>query len=267
MFAPAPRGNRLDAPAWTREPPAAAVDRVRPRIAWALGSPGAARLRCRVARTGRVDDCDVEAELPLGLGFGAAAQRLTAFYRLSEEEAARSRGRAVTLRVKFPPPPVEAPFEAPPAPSAKRLELARRLVDEQAVAAGRRAFEFEILELTSRPPRGTDPKVLDAALEAYRAGANKAISRMVDQFVAVHAAALNEGELEALAAYQKSPAAVAQTERLRPLAVELGKAARYGLARIQDDARARFCKTVDCVVAPPAPAPAPPSPTSGNSGR
>jgi hypothetical protein len=84
-------------------------------------------LWCSIRRGGRPYNCSIYAEKPAGLGFGAAARRLTLMSRI---RPVRRDGRdaydlpvLVTLRFEQPPPAGPAhgaaapPSEAAPAPS------------------------------------------------------------------------------------------------------------------------------------------------------
>ena len=61
---------------WTAAPTAADMAAAYPEKARAQGVGGGAQLVCTAARDGALEDCEILAEAPRGLGFGAAARKL-----------------------------------------------------------------------------------------------------------------------------------------------------------------------------------------------
>lgn len=70
-------------PNWVQRPDAALMTRYYPSRAVDAEADGSATLACAVTSAGRLDDCRVVAESPYGLGFGAAALKLAAFFQMS----------------------------------------------------------------------------------------------------------------------------------------------------------------------------------------
>jgi hypothetical protein len=84
---------------------------------------GRVRLRCLVGESGHPSDCQIIEEVPLGLGFGAAALRMSSMMRLRtvDAEGKSTVGNAVKIPMRFtdsrfPDSPVTVPPEASAAP-------------------------------------------------------------------------------------------------------------------------------------------------------
>lgn len=86
-------------PRWLRLPTRQQVNSAYPRAAWNEGRSGGALLECTVRVTGRVTDCVVRRESPLGQGFGAAVLTLSRHFRIAPK---RVNGRAVEARLEIP---------------------------------------------------------------------------------------------------------------------------------------------------------------------
>lgn len=162
------------------------------------------------------------------------------------------------MRVGFTPSTLAEPAKPSEPRSARALELARAIVADEATADGtRRDAELEILRFQSPKPKGVSEKVLEAAGEAYRSGSLKALDANRERQAQAWAAAYNEADLEAIAAFRVTPAARAQRERQEAMGVALGKALAYVLELVTQDARKTFCAGRVCDLEPAA-APAAP---------
>lgn len=80
---PAPVPPVIRNPGWARLPSAVEMARFYPDRAARLGVTGLAALTCGVTGTGTVQDCRVVAETPEAMGFGAAALKLSKFFRMN----------------------------------------------------------------------------------------------------------------------------------------------------------------------------------------
>jgi len=108
-------------PTWIEKPSEHQIDEARPQFARSLSVGGAARLTCAVTDLGALSACEVAAETPTGLGFGAAAASLRGYYRLDPTSLDRHAvSGTVDLVVRFPAPDPDPgqPFEGVPPRSA-----------------------------------------------------------------------------------------------------------------------------------------------------
>jgi len=74
-----------------------------PPAALAAGIEGSAIVECQVADDGRLHACSVLEETPPGPGFGEAALRLTAYFRMASHtrDGAATAGGRVRVPIRF----------------------------------------------------------------------------------------------------------------------------------------------------------------------
>lgn len=77
--------HHIVGPNWTSRPTASQMSRFYPERAQRLGHSGSASISCTVDATGRLHNCAVSRETPVGEGFGDAALRLSAYFRMSPQ--------------------------------------------------------------------------------------------------------------------------------------------------------------------------------------
>lgn len=92
-------------PTWTSKPSADQLSQFYPVRALNLGKSGDVTLQCRVLQKGTVTGCSVLAETPDSFGFGAAAVKLSRFFRMSPrmEDGRPVDGATVKIRLAFRP--------------------------------------------------------------------------------------------------------------------------------------------------------------------
>jgi len=73
-------GDVVVKPDWTRKPPAEDIGPVYPEAARRAGVIGKARVECKVAVSGRLEQCETLSESPTGWGFGVAALAMTKYF-------------------------------------------------------------------------------------------------------------------------------------------------------------------------------------------
>ena len=88
-----------DAPTWVAFPSSEMIERVYPLQAYAGGRKGEVALNCLELEDGRVTDCRVLKEEPLGAGFGRAAVSLSRQFRFTPFVR---NGTAVRVRIRVP---------------------------------------------------------------------------------------------------------------------------------------------------------------------
>lgn len=112
----------LNAPVWTKAPSFADMAAAWPRAAGDLAE-GGATLRCRIASTGSLRDCQRLSQLPTNKGFGDAAMGLVSRFQIfmAPEEAAKIKGGVVNVPFRFLNPNT-------PAGQAKKISQPRWIV-------------------------------------------------------------------------------------------------------------------------------------------
>ena len=98
---------------WEARPSQADFERLGPPDAVLARSPGRATLDCSLDAAGRLRDCSVTAESPVGTGFGASALRLAPLYRLARTREVNLDGSRLTFVMRFRYPPPDAPPATP----------------------------------------------------------------------------------------------------------------------------------------------------------
>ena len=90
-------------PHWLSLPTADQLMGAYPQRALELGKAGTAVLSCAVTATGAVHDCAVTSETPAGFGFGAAAQKLQRYFRMTPktEDGQAVEGGVVSVSIRF----------------------------------------------------------------------------------------------------------------------------------------------------------------------
>jgi protein TonB len=77
-----PRQKVIERPDWLARPSGTQLSDAYPGRALDLGLAGSATLACQVTAAGQVQGCTVAEETPAGFGFGAAALKLSRYFRM-----------------------------------------------------------------------------------------------------------------------------------------------------------------------------------------
>lgn len=242
----------ITAPIWSAGPDPVQVEHARPQLLRLLGSPGAARLRCRIDRLATPTDCQVAAEAPAGLGVGAAAVRLAGLLRLAPQQMAQgAEGETTAVTVIFPPADLDPPFTPPRPRSARALALARELLTRDAEAATRSALSEEGIRKQLAEAGGeADSRTLATLQAAWLEGWRVAAAEYVAGQEAAVAAIFTEEQLAAIVTFTQTPAGRALEDRRKALAKALQVVGEQSRRRFVERARTLFCQTYDCALTP-----------------
>jgi TonB family protein len=252
-YDPAYRPSVITMPDWLRRPTGDELEHFYPRVASQLEIQGSARIACVVDGDGGLFACEVQAEQPTGLGFGAAAVRMAPIFRMRPmtRDGSPVAGGRITIPIAFrlPRPPAPA---APPRIEAAALADARRVV---AVAHGDGMAEQMMAQPLGEIDDGvTPPETQAAALSAARDALADLAGEVRDLPAEALAVVFSPAELKAMAAQAAQGDVAAVRAGIGGHLAELDAAvAQVGepvFRRMQHQAREDFCRARDC--GPPA---------------
>lgn len=243
-------------PDWISKPSGEDVGRFYPAIAQALFIPGHATLHCRVNSLGAVQDCTVVSETPSGLGFGQAAVSLSSLFRMKPKtvDGQAVDGAEITVPINFSLPlwaPAPDPLESGPQPSAKAMDLARRL--SVAMGDGQAILQYFTSQLDRL--RQTEFAASSGAGAANQEVALQSLSDAMDarhgSFLDLKAKAIAqqmpENEMAQVLAFLETPAGKHWISTTQAITASVQAGDGNLTFAVMADARERFCKKVPCL--------------------
>jgi TonB family protein len=239
-------------PDWAELPDADTLADHYPPLAMMMQLEGRAVIECKVAATGRLNNCSVESESPAGLGFGRATVAMADSFKMRPMslDGAPVDGATVRVPLRFALPE-EASSEAmtpTPAPrSPQALALGRRIsavVLDQAQWTRQVEGMLTMVEESENAGGGvTDTPERRAAYGAVRGAMLAAYTGLQERVAATYAADLTDAELTQIALFMETPAGRAFLKQDRKLGQELNQSA---FAEMPKTAAQRFCAQVRC---------------------
>ena len=218
------------------------LQREYPRVALMMGLAGHASISCLARTDGRLDDCHVIDENPVGVGFGAATVRAAAYFRVTPgmKDGKPVEGK-ITIPLRWQTDQSHADAAAPSLAvvSPAALALARRVVVLEEVADRMRAgwrpmLEQQTAELTAQG----DAQAGQAVLDAFRQGLDDAIQEEVERQAHELGAHMSEANLRATVGFLETPAGKAWVETERQSGADSQKAFYQRVAVL---ARNHYC--------------------------
>lgn len=247
-------------PDWLEKPSGADIAEHFPKLAQMLSIEGRALVACEVSAKGLLDRCSVVSEVPVGLGFGPAAQVLAKTFKMTPKtvDGKPVAGGEIRIPIRFtlPPAPPVAKLTAKSdvfgAPSAQALETARKIVQAQDLSSqGRVQFEVGMMPLMEAKWPGVEDKTRDDGIEALRAGFAKFWEAFETDLAGAYAGAFSEAELTDIAAFVTSPSGRAFTARQPEILRGMQASVAASLKAGSEAARTAFCAQHPCSAAPP----------------
>ena len=242
-------------PDWVRIADPEAISRASPAAASGLAIQGEATVQCMTSPGGVPTDCTVISETPAGLGFGRASLAAVQFYRfpVQQSDGFKVAGNLVRVPVRFEVPPgdplnLAKAYQAPARPERQR-RLARQVVGLYTPPnwwADRMDAAMAGVPLDA--PSGEEARLWADLRTAMAAAIEAGLPRLLDALALEIAAKTPEAVLQRLLAPNPPAEVVAiANQMIRTSSFPTDQPYVLGeVARMRDDARARFCKTRAC---------------------
>lgn len=241
-----PQDSQVTKPEWLSIPSGDDMAKVYPDLAQRMNLAGRASIKCIIDTDGSLQDCQVVKESPAGFGFGAAALRLSAYFKMKPPQRdGRPIKGVLTLPIRFElagQTIIPADKEPPPPTSPAALELARQVLALQGMSAHLKAqSQPAVAGLLSEVVRAGDIKFDAAALNAYQQGLDDVVEAFVEHHARMMAAAMTEAQLRATIDYLDSPAG----RVWRTVGIAVTPSSDF-LRRLVEAASQHLCGSVAC---------------------
>lgn len=208
LLAPQPAAAQFSVgPDWAERPAPEDLAPGYPKLPQQLALEGVVRLRCEVAPTGVLSDCRVAHESPKGMGFGAAALKMSATFKMRPplQPGARYPDTTVQIPISFRLPPTRPAPTAPPLDPQKKLLLDQYAAEADPVRAWVAPIRRVAESLKSAREPGVDDETAAAAVDATAVAAERLAPLMRRDFLALTGSELTVEELTQLVAFARTP--------------------------------------------------------------
>jgi hypothetical protein len=254
--APSDARRTITNPDWLTIPTAEQMEDSYPKVAQFLSLDGHATIICEVTAQGATETCTVESEVPLGMRFGEAAVALSGYFKMrpmTVDGTPVAGGRVrVPIHFIFPHADDETALipdaDPPTAPSAKALELARRIVSANFSADAMKAYVEATRQAVDKQfiRAGLTPEE-QAGIDDYMAALAAAMPSLAEAKARRLARRLHEADLAVIDAFVESTAGRAFTALAMSEAKENESDQDRLWATVRKEASAAYCAKHPCV--------------------
>lgn len=221
-----------------------------PPLALAMRLTGKALLVCTIDDAGVVVVCKATSESPHGLGFGAAAEAMSAGFRFKPGVGEKAGDHEVRFPIKFALPLSQRPMPAiGPPTSPDALPLARQYLElEGASADWTKGRTDDFMKLSTQAMPGVDQATRTAGLTAVLAAGEAAQPRGLEVLAQFYAAHLSADQLRAAIAYDQSEGGQILRANRWSLDEQISTIVRLAPWILRAAARQDFCSHWNCEI-------------------
>jgi hypothetical protein len=210
-------------------------------------------LTCLASAQGRLQACRVADERPSGLGVGAAAVNVAAYYRLDPKLlAAGAKGETVAVLIRFDASGTsdEPVYQAVAARSPQSLALARDLLATYGSGVFNEAAYRKTFVNRPYPPPGVTSADLEMLADAWLAGARRARASSMEMRAAEMTVHITDAQLREGLAFWRGPMGQAWRDKAEEFEKRRSRVTADFTVAVWRDAAQALCKSETCPEAP-----------------
>ncbi len=239
-------------PVWLHRPSNEELQEFYPKLATELRLSGRIKVNCVVTKEGALAGCTVSDEMPVGMGFGDAAVKMTKLMLMKPEtlDGEPVGGGRFEVVIQFKPPDEESPSlaaEAGPPPSPTSMALGRRLSAAQAAEFSPTAIKAQMAVMRDQLGEGLSTPEVQTAFDAYEKTAVTMIAKFVDARARLYAASIPESTLAQIVGFFESPAGRQYQDVLKNSSEDDARFAKDRQRQSLEEARAMLCRRITCL--------------------